>query len=134
MSHPERSDLMVLSEVRAELAWDTRLEFEQVMADVSNGVVTLTGTVGSWTARLAAQEAVQRVPGVLDVVMDIVVVPRPADSRQDTEIAKAVRHALEWDVRVPHERIRTTVSDGVVTLEGRGGLLVPIRGCLAVRP
>jgi osmotically-inducible protein OsmY len=29
-----------------------------------------------------------------------------------------VRQALEWDVLVPHDRIRSTVSSGVVTLEG----------------
>jgi len=39
-------------------------------------------------------------------------------ARADTEIAKAVRHALEWDVSVPDEQIRSTVSDGWVTLEG----------------
>jgi osmotically-inducible protein OsmY len=39
-------------------------------------------------------------------------------NRRDSDIAKAVRHALVWDVLVPHERIRTTVSNGVVTLEG----------------
>jgi osmotically-inducible protein OsmY len=85
---------------------------------VSEGIVTLTGTVRSSTERLAAQEAAHRVRDVRDMVTDIVVEPQPADSRRDTEIAQAVRHALDWDARVPHRRILTTVSDGVVTLEG----------------
>lgn len=38
--------------------------------------------------------------------------------REDQDIARAVLRALVWDVLVPHERIRTTVSNGVVTLEG----------------
>jgi osmotically-inducible protein OsmY len=38
--------------------------------------------------------------------------------REDRDIARAVLRALVWDVLVPHERIRTTVSNGVVTLEG----------------
>jgi osmotically-inducible protein OsmY len=38
--------------------------------------------------------------------------------RTDADIAHTVRSALEWDVFVPHQRIRTTVSQGVVTLEG----------------
>ncbi len=38
--------------------------------------------------------------------------------RGDAEIAQALRYSLEWDVLVPHERIRTIVSKGVVTLEG----------------
>lgn len=38
--------------------------------------------------------------------------------RKDGDIVMAVLHALRWDVLVPHERIRATVSNGVVTLEG----------------
>jgi osmotically-inducible protein OsmY len=38
--------------------------------------------------------------------------------RNATDIARAVRNALEWDVFVPDTRIRSTVSDGWVTLEG----------------
>jgi osmotically-inducible protein OsmY len=114
----KRPDAEILREVREELAWDTNVEADRLHATVSEGVVTLTGTVGGWAARQAAQEAVRRISDVLDVVTDIVVVPKAADARQDTEIAHAVRHALEWHARVPHERIRTTVSAGVVTLEG----------------
>jgi osmotically-inducible protein OsmY len=39
-------------------------------------------------------------------------------ARTDPEIAQAVRLALEWDVTVPEEQIRSTVANGVVTLEG----------------
>jgi osmotically-inducible protein OsmY len=39
-------------------------------------------------------------------------------ARSDTEIARAVRDALEWSTYIPHEKILTTVSDGWVTLEG----------------
>jgi osmotically-inducible protein OsmY len=41
--------------------------------------------------------------------------------RTDTEIAEAVRHALEWVVSFPGEEIRSTVSNGWVTLEGEVG-------------
>jgi osmotically-inducible protein OsmY len=49
---------------------------------------------------------------------DLEVEPHGVCNRRDRDIARAVRHALAWDVLVPHERIRTTVSNGVVTLEG----------------
>jgi osmotically-inducible protein OsmY len=90
-----------------------------VGVEVDKGVVTLTGTVDSWTARLAAQEAAHRVSGVLDVANDIQVKLLGSYERSDTDVAKAVRSALEWDVLVPHEQVRTTVSNGVVTLEGK---------------
>jgi osmotically-inducible protein OsmY len=50
--------------------------------------------------------------------LDLECEPPSLGKRRDADIAKAVRHALAWDVLVPHERIRTTVSNGVVTLEG----------------
>lgn len=118
MSPSRRTDPELLRDVGEELAWDTRVDPSDINLSVSGGVVTLTGTVGSWTARLAAQEAAQRVRGVFSVVTDLVVVPKPPDSRQDMHIATAVRHALEWHARVPDGRIRSTVSNGVVTLEG----------------
>jgi osmotically-inducible protein OsmY len=53
--------------------------------------------------------------------------------RGDSDIAKAVRHALAWDVLVPHERIRTTVSNGVVTLEGTVDCLSQYQDAARVR-
>jgi hypothetical protein len=84
-------------------------------------LVTLTGTVSSYAKRMAAQEAAHRVAGVLDVVNDIQVHLQGSLARTDTDIAQAVRHALEWDVVVPDTEIRSTVSDGWVTLDGEVG-------------
>jgi osmotically-inducible protein OsmY len=67
---------------------------------------------------VAAQEAAHRVVGVLDVANDIQVKVPGGLARTDTEIAQAVRRALEWDVFVPDERVTSTVSEGQVTLEG----------------
>jgi osmotically-inducible protein OsmY len=85
---------------------------------VRSGIVTLSGTVDAWSKRVAAEEAAHRVTGVLDVANDVRVVIPPTGSRTDTEIAEAVRHALEWNVLVPHRLIHSTVSDGEVVLEG----------------
>jgi osmotically-inducible protein OsmY len=115
----KKSDSQIQHEVLEELKWDTRVKETEVGIEVNGGVVTLTGTVESWTAHLAAQEAAHRVSAVLDVANDINVKLPGSHERNDTDIAKAVRSALEWDVLVPHERIRTTVSNGVVTLEGK---------------
>jgi osmotically-inducible protein OsmY len=56
--------------------------------------------------------------GVLDVANDITVEPAEHFVRADSEIAGAVRNALEWDALVPNELIKSSVSDGWVTLEG----------------
>ncbi len=70
-----------------------------------------------WGKRVAAEAAVRRVIGVLDVANDIKVT-LPGAGPTDTEIAKAVRHALEWDVFVPDTKITSSVSTGRVTLDG----------------
>jgi osmotically-inducible protein OsmY len=114
-----KSDSYIQQEVMRELRWDTRVDETDVGVEVDEGVVTLTGTVSSYAKRLAAQEAAHRVVGVLDVANDIEVRVPGHHARTDTEIAQAVRDALEWSAYVPHEKIQTTVSDGWVTLEGK---------------
>jgi osmotically-inducible protein OsmY len=114
----KKSDTQIHHDVIEELKWDSRVDETEVGLQVAGGVVTLTGTVTSWAKRVAAQEAARRVIGVLDVANDIKVKVPGALARTDTEIAQAVRQALEWDVFVPSEKITSTVTDGWVTLEG----------------
>ena len=117
-----KSDAEIQKAVLDELKWDGRVLATDVGVEVNTGVVTLTGTVDSFAKRVAAQEAAHRVSGVLDVANDIEVRIPSSSARTDTEIAQAVRQALEWDVFVPHEQIQTTVSNGFVTLTGTIGL------------
>lgn len=114
----KKTDTQIHHDVLGELKWDSRVDETEVGVEVDNGVVTLTGTVTSWAKRMAAQEAARRVIGVLDVANDIKVKVPGGFTRTDTEIAQAVRSALEWDVFVPEDKIRSTVSDGLVTLDG----------------
>jgi osmotically-inducible protein OsmY len=121
MTHREDTmslDGEIQQAVLRELHWDTRVDETDVGVEVDRGVVTLTGTVDSYVKRLAAEQAAHRVMGVLDVANDMHVKIPGGLRKTDTEIAQAVRNALEGDVEVPHQRIRTTVSHGRVTLEG----------------
>jgi osmotically-inducible protein OsmY len=114
----KKSEAQIHHDVLEELKWDSRVDETEVGVQVAGNVVTLTGTVTSWAKRSAAQEAARRVIGVLDVANDIKVKLPGGLARTDTEIAQAVRRALEWDVFVPEEQITSTVTDGWVTLEG----------------
>jgi osmotically-inducible protein OsmY len=114
----KKTDAEIQQDVLRELKWDTRVEATEVGVEVERGVVTLTGVVTSWAKRAAAQQAAHRVIGVLDVANDIEVRMPGSAGRTDTDIAHAVRQALEWDVFVPHEQIQCTVSKGAVTLDG----------------
>ncbi len=116
-----KTDIQVQQDVLREFKWDSRVEETDVRVEVEDGVVTLTGSVNSYAKRMAAQEAAHRVAGVLDVANDIEVHVPGSLVRTDTDIAQAIRHALEWDVIVPDTQIRSTVSQGWVILEGEVG-------------
>ena len=114
----KKTDAQFQQDVLQELRWDTRVKETDVGVEVDRGIVSLTGRVDSWAARHSAQEAAHRVVGVLDVVNELRVTIPSSTERNDEDIARAVRSALDWDVLVPEQRVHSTVSNGVVTLEG----------------
>jgi osmotically-inducible protein OsmY len=114
-----RSDRDLKQRILRELKWDSRISWASINVEVDDAVATLTGSVSSYAQKVAAQEAAHRVVGVLDVANEIEVNPSDGFLRSDTEIARAVRSALEWDALVPDDQIQSTVSDGWVTLEGK---------------
>jgi osmotically-inducible protein OsmY len=118
MRSPSKTDHDVQQDVLCELAWDTRVSPMEVGVLVKDGVVTLVGTVDSWAKVHAAEQAAHRVSGVRDVANNLSVKLPDEARRTDTEIALAVRRALEWDIRVPNGQIESTISEGTVTLEG----------------
>jgi len=113
-----KTDSEIKQQVLRELKWDSRIAWAQISVEVHEGLVTLSGAVSSYANKAAAQQAAHRVAGVLDVANDIEVRPTGTLARTDEEIAKAVRHTLEWHALIPDDRIRSSVSDGWVTLEG----------------
>ncbi len=113
-----RSDEAILGEVLFQIGWDSRVKQNEIGVTVSDGIVRLTGTVDSYAKKLAAQKAAHKAPGVLDVVNELEV-HIPGDARRnDAEISRALRHALEWNALVPAARINSTVTNGWVTLKG----------------
>ena len=117
-----KSDSEIKTQVVREMKWDSRIAWAEIGVEVNNGIVTLTGTVANYAKKLAAQNAAHRIAGVLDVVNEIHVKPQARSVATDEELARAVRHVLEWDAFVPDEQIKSTVSDSWVTLEGEVNL------------
>jgi osmotically-inducible protein OsmY len=112
-----RTDAEIQSDVVSELEWDARLDAGEIGVAVRHGVVTLIGNVASNARRSVAAKAAHRVAGVRDVANDLEVVTNGA-RYADSDLAEAVRHALEGDALVPHEQINSTVSHGMVQLSG----------------
>lgn len=100
------------------LDWDPSLEAKSIGVAATDGVVTLTGQVRNYADFLAAERVVKRLTGVKAVANDIQVKLATDSKRSDTDLAAAAVRALEWDVQVPHARIKIRVVDGWLSLEG----------------
>ena len=111
-------DADIQRDVLEELKWEPRLQPHEIGVAVRDGIVTLTGYVDSYAKKLAAEQAAFRVHGVKAVANDIQVHLPGMSERTDTDLARAVREALQWNVLVPSDQVKVTVSNGWVTLEG----------------
>jgi osmotically-inducible protein OsmY len=115
---PNNTDLSIQRDVQDELAWDGHVRPGEIGVAVNDGIVTLTGTVESYLARVAAQDAAHRVRGVRAVANEIEVQVPAFESRTDEDLARAAVEALLWDAAIPNDTIDVSVSDGWVTLTG----------------
>jgi hypothetical protein len=79
-----RSDAQIASEVQNKINADSGITTKQVMASASNGVVTLSGTVGTEMERTAASNDAAQIEGVKTVVNNLQVEPAAADLRDNT--------------------------------------------------
>jgi osmotically-inducible protein OsmY len=113
-----RTDTQIQTDVLAELKWDARVMPNEIGVAVKDGVVTLTGSVDSYTKKWAAEEAAHRVRAVKAVANDIEVRLAISSERTDADIAAAAVRALEWDAFVSVDKLDVTVSKGWVTLKG----------------
>jgi osmotically-inducible protein OsmY len=113
-----RADTDIQRDIAAELAWDPRIQPNNVEVTVADGVATLTGWVDAYTKKWAAEQAALRVRGVRAVANEIEVRLTAADRRADPDIAAAAVQTLTLAVPVPTSNIKVTVSDGLVTLRG----------------
>jgi len=68
---------------------------------VDNGTVTLLGAVDSYAEKWAANDASKRVSGLRALAEDLTVKLTGVHARDDSAIAAAGLHALDWDVWVP---------------------------------
>lgn len=112
------TDENIQRDILQELRWNSRVQPNQIGVTVNDGVVTLTGTVDSYMKKRAAEEAVYRVHGVKAIANDTQVRLPGMGERTDTDLARAAREALQWDIEVPASGVKVTVSNGWVTLDG----------------
>jgi len=118
MSTATMTDAELQRDVLDELEWEPSVDAAHIGVSVKNGIVTLSGHVSSYVEKYAAERAAKRVHGVKAVANEIDVKLPSSSRRTDEDIAAAAVHALRANLSVPHDKVKVTVSDGWVKLEG----------------
>ncbi|MFC2069044.1 BON domain-containing protein [Chloroflexota bacterium] len=113
-----KTDTELQQDVMNELEWEPTVEAAEIVVAVEDGVVTLSGYVDSYVKKGTAERAAARVFSVKAVAEEIQVRLPSSLKRSDEDIARAVANVLEWNVLVPHDRVKVHVQDGLVTLSG----------------
>jgi osmotically-inducible protein OsmY len=111
-----KTDSELRHDVERELEWEPSVDERRIGVSVIDGIITLSGDVGSFAEKWNAERAVERVAGVRGIANELEV--RSATERSDTDIAKAAADRLSWDVMVPEGKVTVEVTNGWVTLKG----------------
>jgi osmotically-inducible protein OsmY len=112
----KETDKQLRDAVLRQLDWEPEIVSKDISVAAKDGVVTLTGFVHSLFEKVAAERAAKSVYGVQAVAGDIEV--KLGTQRTDPEIARDIVHAMQMNVSVPDDRIKASVREGFVTLEG----------------
>lgn len=122
-----RTDQQIQNEISGRLENDVRIDDALIQVSVSNGNVTLSGSVGSLQEKTRARSNAW-VAGVVSVDADDLDLrwwardemrrTRAHITRTDDEIQEAVEDALVYDPRVMSDNVDAAVTGGTVILSG----------------
>ena len=113
-----KMDAELQRDVMNELKWEPTIHAAEIGVSVKDGVVTLNGDVDSYSKKWAIDRAVRRVLGVKAVAGEIKVSLPVSYKRTDEDVARSATNVLNWNVWIPHDRVKVRVQDGWITLTG----------------
>jgi osmotically-inducible protein OsmY len=112
-------DEKIRDDVLSELEFLPQVDATAIGATVHRGVVTLSGHVGSYAEKVAAEAAALRVKGVRGVAQEIDVrLPKGARC-DDAEIVRRATEVLRWTVMAPKTGVKVRCEGGWVILTGQ---------------
>lgn len=111
-----KPDLEIRDDIYAALRRDVLVDETNIIANVANGIVVLSGSVATMAEKNAAESDAWLTPGVTDVINNIVVTP--AVARMDQDIEEDIRAGLARDTRINIENVDIEVVDSIVYLRG----------------
>ncbi len=88
-----------------------------ITVSVTEGVVTLTGTVADEVAKSKAEEVAKSEKGVKSVINNLILPPPPPPPSPLVETIDAMASAVKDAVK-DHPTVSASVTDGVITLTG----------------
>lgn len=112
------SDKQVREAVAEALDFDTSLQASNIGVAVSDGVVTLSGFVGAYAEKYAAERATGRVKGVKAIAVDLSVRLPDEARHSDDRVAERALQVLKWDASLFADEVQVKVDAGLVTLSG----------------
>lgn len=112
------SDIALRQFVLNELEFEPGVDAAHIGVIVANGVVTLTGYVGSFAERAIAEQAVARVRGVKAIAQELQVRYPQNRKTEDDQIAQRALKIIAWDSTVPDDKVKIRVENGWITLSG----------------
>jgi osmotically-inducible protein OsmY len=113
-----KTDSELQRDVMTELKWEPSIHSAEIGVAVKDGVVTLSGDVDTYGMKWAAERAVRRVSGVMELAEEIKVrLPDPY-RRSDEDITRSATNVLEWNFWIPRDRVKVMVQKGWITLSG----------------
>ena len=113
-----KSDTMLKEDVTAEIQWEPSVKGSRIGVSAKDGVVTLTGSVDSYSQELSAWKAAGRVFGVKAVADELNVQLPNYNKWSDEDLAKSAANAIAWNVNIPKDHVKVMVKDGWITLSG----------------
>lgn len=113
---PFRPDSEIEHDVLHELRWDAAVDARNLGVTAAEGVVTITGEVSAYAEKREAERLAEMIPGVREVIVNIVVVA--AEILDDEELGVAANNALRWAAYLPVGAASARVERGWITLTG----------------
>jgi osmotically-inducible protein OsmY len=111
-----KTDSQLQQDVMAELKWEPSVQAAHIGVEVKNGVVTLAGEAASYTEKLNAEHAAQRVHGVKALALEMKVKLAGIGKRSDADIAESAKNILSWAGALPADAVQVMVEGGWLTL------------------
>lgn len=113
-----REDHKLQAAVQSRLDLDPSINSSHIGVAAREGIVTISGHVGTLLERSAAERAAGQVRGVRAVINELSVELAGISRTSDEQIAERAYARLASNVSVPLDRLHLAVKDGTITLHG----------------